>query len=130
MALILVVDDEAAMRNILQELLSEEGYQTALAVDGRDALRQLETVRPDLVLSDVMMPFMGGLELARTLAQHPQYHAIPVVLMSAGMSAARMRETPHAAYVGKPFNLEAVLTTLHAVLADHHREEASGPRSP
>jgi CheY-like chemotaxis protein len=124
MVLILVVDDEAGMRDILEELLSDAGYQTALATDGRDALRQLETARPDLVLSDVMMPFMGGLELARTLARHPRYGAIPVVLMSAATPAAVIRATPHAAYVGKPFNLEAVLTTLRRVLADHNREKS------
>ena len=123
MALILVVDDEAGIREVLVELLADEGYQTALAVDGRDALRQLEATRPDLVLSDVMMPFMSGLELALALAQQPQYRDIPVVLMSAATPAALIRATPHAAYVDKPFTLEGVLTTLRRVLADHKRAE-------
>jgi CheY-like chemotaxis protein len=123
MALILVVDDEIAIRDILEELLSEEGYQTARAANGRDALRQLENTLPDLVISDVMMPFMSGLELAMAMAQHPQYHDIPVVLMSAAVPASLAHDTPHAAYIGKPFNLDAVLATLRRVLADRDRTE-------
>ncbi|AKX95005.1 hypothetical protein MTHERMOG20_24770 [Moorella thermoacetica] len=58
---LLVVDDQNGVRALLQLVFGEEGYQVALAVNGRDAIRQVEHWRPDVVVMDVKMPVMGGL---------------------------------------------------------------------
>lgn len=117
MTRILIVDDETAIVRLLQELLAEEGYETLTASDGREALQQVQEARPDVVLSDVMMPFVNGLELARAIAENPAYRTIPVVLMTAGGRAVVAEGTPHAAVVAKPFELEQLLGTLQHLLA-------------
>jgi len=83
MSTILVVDDEAAARHALTRLLRREGYETVAAGDGREALRALEAGTPDLVLLDVMMPGLDGLELLEILHAHPRWKALPVVVLTA-----------------------------------------------
>jgi CheY-like chemotaxis protein len=116
MTLILVVDDEMAILEILQELLTEAGYETAIAHDGREGLSRLAEQPPSLVLSDVMMPFLDGLDLARAIEANPAYRKIPVVLMTAGGQSVIAADVPHAAYVPKPFDIDDLLGTLARVL--------------
>lgn len=120
MTLILVVDDEAAILQLVQELLAEEGYETIAAHDGREALSRLADQAPDLVLADVMMPFVNGLELARAIHANPSYREIPVILMTAGGRAIIAEGVPHAAAVAKPFDVNTLLATLDRVLTRGH----------
>ena len=83
MSMVLVVDDEAGARRALMRLLDHEGYETVGAGDGREALRSLEARRPDVVLLDIVMPGMDGLELLEALQRHPQFKALPVVVLTA-----------------------------------------------
>ena len=83
MSTVLVVDDEAAARNALTKLLRREGYETVAAGNGREALHALEAKTPDLVLLDVMMPELDGLELLEVLHAHPRWKALPVVMLTA-----------------------------------------------
>ena len=83
MSTVLVVDDEAGARRALVRLLSNEGYDTVSAGDGREALAALETSRPDVILLDIAMPGMDGLELLEHLQRHPQLKALPVVVLTA-----------------------------------------------
>lgn len=80
---VLIVDDEAGMRRALMRALAGEGYQTVGVADGREALAALETRLPDLVLLDVMMPVLGGLELLEILHDDPRWRSLPVVMMTA-----------------------------------------------
>jgi CheY-like chemotaxis protein len=116
MTLILVVDDEMAILEILQELLTEAGYEIAIAHDGREGLSRLAEQPPSLVLSDVMMPFLDGLDLARAIEANPAYRKIPVVLMTAGGQSVIAADVPHAAFVPKPFDIDDLLGTLARVL--------------
>ncbi len=95
------------MRELLAQLLTGEGYQARIAVHGAQALEMMAEERPDLVLSDVMMPRMGGAELCRRLKSEPATAGIPVILMtSAGRIAAD--GTGCDGFIAKPFDLAEV----------------------
>jgi CheY-like chemotaxis protein len=83
MPTILLVDDEAFCRSALSRLLEIQGYRVTQAVDGVDALCSLRNDPPDLVLLDVLMPRMGGLEFLNLVRANPRFHALPVFLMTA-----------------------------------------------
>lgn len=105
---VLVVDDERFIVDLLADVLVEEGYSVRRAYDGEAALREINNHPPDLVLSDVAMPKLNGLELARRVLGL----GIPVILMSAAVSDAR---TPGVRFIAKPFDLDHIL----AVVAQH-----------
>lgn len=83
MSTVLVVDDEAGARRALMRVLGLKGYDSIGVADGLEALRALEERTPDLVLLDVMMPGLGGLELLEILHADPRWKALPVVMMTA-----------------------------------------------
>ncbi len=120
MPLILLVDDDITMLELLATVLSEEGYQTQRATNGRQAWEQLASQCPDLVLSDVMMPVLNGAELAHAMAAHPVYQQIPIILLTAG-SAMRLDAVPAAAILPKPVRLERLLDTVAAALSPSAR---------
>lgn len=109
---VLIVDDEVQIAAMLREILQFEQYEVRVARHGRDALDLLETFRADLILSDVMMPMMDGVELCRALAAHPTHHTIPIILASAGVRPALDDDCPHAAFLPKPFNIPVLLATI------------------
>jgi CheY-like chemotaxis protein len=114
---ILLVDDEVAIRECLQGLLQDEGYQVVTAANGRQALAQLAVDPPDVVLSDVMMPVLDGWGLWQAMQAEPAYHAIPVVLMSAARPSPERLAGGAVAFLPKPVAFETLLQTVAAVLA-------------
>lgn len=80
--IILVVDDDPPMRAIIDIMLRREGYDVVQAEDGHDALQLLETITPDALIIDVMMPRMDGLTLCRELRTRPQTQKLPVLILS------------------------------------------------
>ncbi|BDV44006.1 sigma-54-dependent Fis family transcriptional regulator [Geotalea uraniireducens] len=110
---ILVVDDEESIRTALAGILEDEGYRTVFARDGVDALESLQKELPDLVLLDIWMPRLDGLEtLQRLKEQHP---GLTVVMMSGhGTIETAVRSTKIGAYdfIEKPLSLEKVLVTV------------------
>ncbi len=123
MATILVVDDERPVREFLAQALEANGHQVFQAFHGRHALSLIARggpKRPDLVLSDVMMPLVGGVELCQTLKADPATADIGVVLMSA--VAPRVVDGAGAdGFIRKPFDLDALDALLEGVLAAHPR---------
>jgi two-component system, OmpR family, alkaline phosphatase synthesis response regulator PhoP len=117
MPTILIIDDEPTVADLLAELLAEEGYAVVTAFNAAEGLARAADVRPDLILSDVMMPGDDGYTLARTVAADPDLRGTPVVLMSAGPRQAPTPDTPVAAFVAKPFLLDQVLDLLDRLLA-------------
>src|SRR3954452_19124969 len=83
MPTILIAEDELSIATLLRDTLEDEGYAVMLAQNGQEALDLLKTTRPALVVTDVMMPFVDGLTLCRTIQANPSYQAIPVIFMSA-----------------------------------------------
>lgn len=119
MAKILVVEDEQTIVELLQILLEDEGYRVIKAGNGRAALACLKEERVDLVLSDIMMPYMDGWQLCRELSTDPAFRNLPVILMSAAASFVPPDETCRfAALIEKPFEVEKLLQTLAWFLKD------------
>ena len=79
---ILVVDDDESQRHIFCRRLSVEAYEVVVANSGLDALTRIQDLRPDLVLADISMPRIDGIELLRIMRKAPQTAAIPVILMT------------------------------------------------
>jgi two-component system, OmpR family, alkaline phosphatase synthesis response regulator PhoP len=117
MQTILVVEDELLIAEVVAAVLGDEGYKTVVAGNGQEALECLELARPDLILSDIMMPVMDGRELCKRLHAHPQHNAIPVVLMSSAYSSVNLDGCKHVAFLKKPFDIEDLVTTLSNILA-------------
>jgi two-component system, sensor histidine kinase and response regulator len=80
---VLVVDDTKDARVVLARLLRLGGYQAVLADDGPSALQSVETEHPDLVLLDLMMPDMNGVQVLENLRHDPRYKSLPVILFTA-----------------------------------------------
>jgi CheY-like chemotaxis protein len=80
---ILIVDDEAHILQVLSLKLRNCGYSVQTAVDGEDALHQMKTNIPDLVITDVQMPYMNGLELAHVLNNDKATASIPIIVLTA-----------------------------------------------
>jgi DNA-binding response OmpR family regulator len=115
MATILVVDDERPLRNLLAQVFADSGHRALLAVNGRQALDLLRSQRPDLVLADVMMPEINGIELCKRIKESSATAGIPVILMSAA-GAASGRQAPADAFLHKPFDLDDVDALVQRLL--------------
>ncbi|HKU78164.1 MAG TPA: response regulator, partial [Pyrinomonadaceae bacterium] len=79
---VLIVDDDRKIRDLLVDLLELEGYEVSTAPDGSQAIELALTFQPDLIVSDVVMPVVGGLELCRRLKENAHTAYIPVMLIS------------------------------------------------
>ncbi len=113
---ILVVDDEIDIAECLRLILQEEdGIEVLVAYGGREALEMVRAERPHLVLSDVMMPVLGGPELCRRLRADPATSDIAIVLMSAthGRDVAAYGAD---GFIAKPFDLLEVFETVDRLL--------------
>ncbi len=104
---VLVVDDDPPILSLITELLTQEGYHVRAVFDGLAALAEIERDPPDVVISDVMMPRLDGIELVRELRRHG--HAVPVVLMSAVYDDV---DLPGVRFVPKPFGLDFLLAAI------------------
>ncbi len=105
MARILLIDDDELMRGMMLQMLTQDGHQVSSATDGEEGLAMSKTVKPDLIITDVLMPKMDGIEMIMEL--HKIHSSIPIVAMSGGRRA-----------VSAEFNLEsASLVGVKATLA-------------
>ena len=117
MPTILVVDDEVAIADMLQALLEDEGYHVDTAGNGQEALARVAARRPDIVVSDVMMPNLDGWQLCQVLQTDPSFRSIPIVLMSAGRPPQLRDGCAYTAFVRKPYNLDTMLGTIAGIVA-------------
>ena len=112
---VLVVDDDADIRDGLAELLDAEGYCTVLCENGREALDYLAAhPAPCVVLLDLMMPVMSGREFRVAQLSNPAMAAIPVVVISAGDNAIEQARALGAECIPKPLDLSRLFQTLEA----------------
>ncbi len=120
MAKILAVDDSAAMRQMVGATLTAAGHEVQQAADGQEALT-IAAARPfDLVITDVNMPVMNGLELVRKLRTLPTYRGVPLLVLTTENSTERKLEGKDAGATGwlvKPFNPDRLLSTIARVLS-------------
>ncbi|MGI8551403.1 MAG: response regulator [Dehalococcoidia bacterium] len=116
MKTILVVDDESSIVSMLRFVLSDEGYHVVTASNGQEGLALLEESRPDLVLTDLMMPILDGREMVGRMQAHPSYQSIPVVLMSAGAVMPAASQSHPTPFLRKPFQLTDLLETIERLI--------------
>lgn len=106
-ATILVVDDDPVIQKLLQVNFAMEGYEVIVAGDGLEAIERAKEVGPDLIVLDVMMPRMNGLEAALALKADEQTSAIPIIMLSAKAQEIDQRAGRQAGvnvYMTKPFD--------------------------
>jgi signal transduction histidine kinase len=125
---ILVVDDEAAMRELLAEILQQAGFRVLTAGDGRQALAVLEQVRPQLVLSDIKMPGMDGYELYEQVRARPEWVLVPFIFLTSLSHEEEVRRAKGLGvddYLVKPFREDDLLVAVRSRLARHAQLEAA-----
>ncbi|MCB0178453.1 MAG: response regulator transcription factor [Anaerolineae bacterium] len=113
---ILVVDDKASLRTMVQEYLTAEGYQVVIADNGRTALFVARQEKPDLILLDIMMPEMGGYEF---MQKHKQERDTPIILLTAKLEESDKvlgLELGADDYITKPFSMRELVARIRAVL--------------
>jgi PAS domain S-box-containing protein len=116
---VLVADDVAENRAVAVDMLSQLGFEMAEAVSGLDALEKVRSLRPALVLMDVVMPGMDGLEATRRLRQMTEFRDLPIVAVSAGASGADAAQSLAAganAFLPKPIDFNGLLSEVAALL--------------
>jgi len=125
---ILIVDDEKDLVDLLSYNLDKEGYRVLKAYDGEDALKIIQSGKPDLVLLDLMLPGIQGMEVCRIVRSTPETAALPIIMLTAkGDEVDRIVGLEMGAddYVAKPFSVRELLARVRAVL---RRSEAAPER--
>ena len=114
---IMVVDDEAGIRNLLYDVLSEKGFLVTLAKDGEDSLKHMRNKKYDLVITDINMPRLGGLELIRRMKREGREEKI--IVMSGNTSDLSKNEkeiSKVVALLNKPFQMNSFLEVVSSAL--------------
>jgi CheY-like chemotaxis protein len=121
---VLAIDDDPVNLKLAAEVLQADGHDVIRAADAEQALRLLDQHAPDLVLTDIAMPGMSGLELTRRLKADPRYRHLPVVAMTASAmkgDESRILEAGCDAYLAKPLDTRRLAMQITAILADHRQ---------
>ncbi len=116
---VLVVDDDASMRNMCREFLEREGHKVYEAVDGEDALRTIERELPDVIIMDAVMPHIDGVECTRKLKASSETRGIPVIFTVARTDATNMAAGLEAGadeYLAKPLNPEELVLRVQSMI--------------
>lgn len=119
MATILAVDDSASMRQMVSFTLKGAGYDVIEAEDGQKAFEKAKVSPVDLVLTDVNMPVMDGIELVQHLRTLPDYKFIPILMLTTESGSDKKSQGKKAGATGwivKPFNPEKLLATIKKVM--------------
>jgi two-component system alkaline phosphatase synthesis response regulator PhoP len=126
---ILVVDDEIYIVHILEFSLTMEGYDVLTASDGEEALKLIDSERPDLVVLDIMMPKLDGYEVCRRLRDDEQFQGLPVILLSAkGRPVDREAGLDAGAddYITKPFSPRKLVEKIRVLLNQEQVKKVVG----
>src|SRR5262249_11847252 len=126
---ILIIEDERALTDVLSYNLQREGYEPIVANDGQEGLRKAQTLLPDAVLLDLMLPVRNGLEVCRELRSGDRTRNLPIIMLT-----AKAEETDQVVgfslgardYVTKPFSVKVLMERIKALL---RRREADGEKT-
>lgn len=111
---VLIAEDDRAIAWLIAEVLEDLGYGVTTVYNGRDAISMIERDPPDLVISDVMMPYAGGEEVVRALRRREATHEIPVILVSAVKYPSI--DDDNVTFISKPFNIDTITDAVNASL--------------
>ena len=129
MTKILVVDDSALMRRLLQQVLQAAGYEVVCSADGQEGLDKVAAEKPDLVIMDRNMPKVDGMEALRVLRANPVTRSLPVLMASARLEPADAAEIQAAGANGlipKPFQSQQLLAIIRQHLSEHGFQDNNG----
>src|SRR5947209_1369497 len=115
---ILIIEDERALADVLIYNFQREGYETIVAHDGQEGLRKAQTLLPEMILLDLMLPTLGGLDVCRELRAGERTRQIPILMLT-----AKAEETDQVVgfsmgaddYVTKPFSVKVLLQRIKAL---------------
>ena len=130
-AKILIVEDSRTQAEILKSVLEKNGYHPLVAISGREALAVLESTRPDLIISDVVMPEMDGYELCRTIKNDERFRNIPLILLT---MLTDSKDVVYAMvsgadnFITKPYQGEYLVSRVKKILAE--RRSGTGQAGP
>jgi two-component system, OmpR family, response regulator len=115
---ILVMDDDLALQTVLEIALRDAGYDVILANDGQEGIEKLTTLNPDLVISDIMMPQMDGVETFQRIKEQLQDNGIPIFIMTALSRKPWFAdlEAEGAVIIQKPFEIDELLRLVRDML--------------
>lgn len=119
---VLIADDEEDIKDVMQMFLESQGYEVETAYDGLDAIDRVKTWNPDVILLDIMMPVVDGIEVCKTLKADLNVKDIPIIMVSA--ASKREKEGPAfeagaQAYVLKPFEPASLVDVIEKCLAEN-----------
>ena len=126
---ILVCDDERHIVRLIQVNLERQGFQVVTAYDGKEGLEKVKSEKPNMVVLDVMMPYMDGFEVLKTLRRDPATESLPVIMLTAKAQDKDVFEGYHYGadmYLTKPFNPMELVTFVKRIAAGN--DEPSGPK--
>ena len=119
---ILIVDDEYGLSEVVADILTDEGFDVAMAMDGKRALATMAQQRPDLVLLDLVMPVVDGWTVLRAMRGDARLATVPVVLMTVLAESVGQRDKHlHQGVLFKPFTLPQLLETIRSTLPSETR---------
>jgi len=123
--LVLVVEDDASIREVISDVLQDRGFRVMPATDGADALEQLETARPDVVLLDLLMPVMHGWAFMEAYLAKTEGLPIPIVVLSVNPALPRSyTKLGVRQVVSKPFDVDQLLQAVEHACARGQYEAA------
>jgi twitching motility two-component system response regulator PilH len=115
---ILIVDDSPTERHVLNDMLTKAGYEVVASDNGEDAIQKAKSVRPDLILMDVVMPGLNGFQATRAISRDPDTRTIPIILCTSKSQETDkiwgMRQGARD-YVVKPVNRDELLAKIAAI---------------
>lgn len=120
---ILVAEDEPLLLKTIEMRLKKEGYEVILAADGREAMQQIDAGQPDLIITDIMMPFASGLEIIGKVKQNDAEN-IPVIILSAMGQENTVLEAFNLGaddYVTKPFSPNELVIRIKRITGNRSR---------
>ncbi|MCS6960688.1 MAG: response regulator transcription factor [Pseudanabaenaceae cyanobacterium SKYGB_i_bin29] len=116
---LLLVDDEPGLREAVSAYLEDSGFTVKVAANGKEAWQSIETDRPDLVISDIMMPQVNGYEFLQKIRSDERFLNLPVIFLTArGMTSDRIKgyQSGVDAYIAKPFDPEELVAIVQNIL--------------
>jgi two-component system alkaline phosphatase synthesis response regulator PhoP len=126
---VLVCDDERHIVRLIQVNLERQGYQVVTAFDGKEGLEKIRSEKPNLVVLDVMMPYMDGFEVLKAIRREPETENLPVIMLTAKAQDKDVFEGYHYGadmYLTKPFNPMELVTFVKRIAQGN--DDQQGPK--
>lgn len=117
---ILLIDDDEIIQKVLQKVLQQYGYHVIVGIDGREGLAKLDLMHFDLIISDIMMPYLNGFEFIEQVKKHPHAQDAPIVVISSITHEASIKDGMNLGinlYLPKPIVIENFVAQIKKLLS-------------